>query len=152
MNKIDETDMEIIAELAENSKMSTKILARKLGVHPNTLLQRIKRLESKGVIKRYVAQIDYKKVGYDLHVLVLIKVIRGRVGDPEQLKDITGLKEVEMLYATAGMWDLIASVRVKNRQHLLDVLQKIGKNKMIIKTASYLTLYTYKSPQEFNPF
>lgn len=152
MNKLDNTDIEIMSELIEDAKISTKILARKLGIHPNTLLQRIKRLENKGIIKRYVAQVDYKKVGYDLHVIVLMKVVRGKVGDPNQLKDISDIKEVEMLYATAGLWDLVASVRVRNRTHLLEVLQVLGNNKIVIKTASYLTLFTYKSPQEFNPF
>ncbi|MFH1394322.1 MAG: Lrp/AsnC family transcriptional regulator [Candidatus Micrarchaeota archaeon] len=150
--KIDQTDIEILSELVDNAKTPTKELARKLGIHPNTLLQRIKRLEKEEVIKKYMAKIDYSKVGYDLHVILMMRVRKGRAGDLEQLKDLLKIKEIETLYATTGMWDLIGSVRVKNRQHLLDVIQRIGKNKIVTKTSSYLTLFAYKGAQDFNPF
>ncbi|HID72597.1 TPA: Lrp/AsnC family transcriptional regulator, partial [Candidatus Micrarchaeota archaeon] len=130
----------------------TKELARKLGIHPNTLLQRIKRLEKEGVIKKYMAKIDYGKVGYDLHIILMMRVRKGRAGDMDQLKDLLKVKELETLYATTGTWDLIGSCRVKNRKHLLKVIQRIGKNKIVMKTSSYLTLFSYKGAQDFNPF
>ena len=42
---IDETDKKILHYLNENAKMSSRELARILKVHPNTLLQRIKKME-----------------------------------------------------------------------------------------------------------
>lgn len=149
--KIDNTDIAIVSELIDNAKMPTKELARNLSIHPNTLLQRIKRLEKEGIIKKYSASVDYGKLGYDLHVILMMRVRKGRAGDMEQLKDLVNIKEIEVLYATTGTWDLMATCRVKNRKHLLDVIQKIGKNKIVIKTSSYLTLFSYKSMSDFNP-
>jgi Lrp/AsnC family leucine-responsive transcriptional regulator len=149
--KLDQTDIEILSSLIDNGKYPTKELAKNLGIHPNTLLQRIKRLEKNGVITRYTAQINYEKVGYDLHVIMMIKVRKGRAGDMEQLNDLINIREVESLYATTGAWDLIGTARVKNRKHLLDVIQLIGKNEIVVKTSSYLTLFPYKAPYEFNP-
>jgi Lrp/AsnC family leucine-responsive transcriptional regulator len=149
---LDEVDKAILSELASNARIPAKTLARQIRCHPNTMLQRLKKLETTGIIKKYTAQIDYGKVGYDLHVLFMAKVRKGRAGDLEQLKDLVAIKEIESLYATTGIWDLMGILRVKNREHLLEVLQKIGRNQIITKTASHLVLFTYKDPQDFNPF
>ncbi len=149
--KLDQTDVSIISNLIDNAKCSTKELANTLDIHPNTLLQRIKRLEREGVITRYTTQINYEKIGYDLHVIMMMKVRKGRAGDMEQLNDLINIKEIESLYATTGTWDLIGTARVKNRRHLLDVIQRVGKNEIVVKTSSYLTLFAYKAPHEFNP-
>jgi DNA-binding Lrp family transcriptional regulator len=116
------------------------------------MLQRLKKLEKNGVIKKYSAHVDYSKVDLDLHVIVMMKVRKGRAGDIEQLKDLIGIPELETLYATTGLWDLMGTVRVKNRQHLLDVVQRMGNSQIVTKTASHLVLFSYKDPQDFNPF
>lgn len=152
VKELDEVDKAILSELSINARIPAKKLARQINCHPNTTLQRLKRLEALGIIKKYTAQINYGKVGYDLHVLFMAKVRKGRAGDMEQLKDLLTIKEIESLYATTGVWDLMGTLRVKNREHLLEVIQKIGRNQIITKTASHLVLFTYKDPQDFNPF
>lgn len=149
--KVDEIDIKIISALLENGRLPARKLAEQIGVHPNTLLQRLKRLEGQGVIKKYAAYVDFAQLGYDLHVIVLMEVRRGHAGDAEQLNDLLKIKEIEALYATTGMWDLVAIVRVKNRMNLLEVIQKIGNNKIVTKTITQIVVFPYKSPYEFNP-
>lgn len=151
-SKLDDIDLAILGSLRENAKASIKDVAKKIGVHPNTLLQRLKKLENNGIITKYVAEVDYSKVGYDLHVIIMMKVRRGRAGDKEQMKELLRIKELEAVYATTGNWDLISVARVKNREHLLEVIQRIGKNPLITKTTSHLVLFAYKNPYQFNPF
>jgi DNA-binding Lrp family transcriptional regulator len=152
MSKIDETDMKILSELSQNARIPAKALAKKINCHPNTLIQRLKKLEQSKMIKKYTAQIDYDQAGFDLHAIIMMKVRKGRAGDFEQLTDLLTIKEIEALYATTGVWDLMGTARVKNRQHLLEVIQKIGNCDIITKTASHLVLFTYKDPHDFNPF
>jgi DNA-binding Lrp family transcriptional regulator len=148
----DEIDRKILAELTQNARIPAKTLAKKINCHPNTTLQRLRKLEKSGAIKKYTAQIDYQKVDYDLHVIIMMKARKGRAGDLAQLKDLLNIKEIEALYATTGLWDLMGTVRVRNREHLLEVIQRIGSTPLITKTASHLVLFTYKDPQDFNPF
>ena len=63
MYKFDKKDLEILRALRENCHVSVKKLAAKLKMHPNTALQRIKRLENERVIRGYRANIDFAKVG-----------------------------------------------------------------------------------------
>ena len=150
--KLDKIDISILSHFRSDAKAQLKDLAKDLRVHPNTLLQRVRKLEKIGVIKKYVAIMDYEKAGYDLHVIINMKVKRGRAGDMDQLKDLINIAELEAIYAVSGVWDVIALCRVKNRKHLLDVIQKIGDHPIVTKTASSMILFEYKGHGEFNPF
>ncbi len=151
LDKIDETDLMILKELRENCKQPVKELAKSLKIHPNTLLQRIKKLEKQKVIIKYTAEVDFRKLGYDLQAVIMGEVRKGRIGDQEQLHEIANMPQVQYLYAVTGAYDVIASVRVKNRDELVAVLGKIGQHPIIEKTMTHIVLFSYKHPYEFNP-
>jgi len=147
----DATDLEILREIRKDCKRPVRELAKKLKIHPNTLLQRIKKLEKEKTIIKYMAEIDYHKLGYDLHAMIMGKVRKGRAGDPEQLADLSAIPEVQSLYAVTGNYDIIALVRVKNRDQLVEVIRKIGENPIVMKTTTHIILFAYKHPYQFNP-
>ena len=149
--KYDNTDLMILNELRDDCKKPVKEIARKLRIHPNTVLMRVKKLENDKVILKYQAEIDYRKLGYELHVIIMVRVRKGRAGDPEQLADLSSIPEVQALYACTGAYDVIAVVRVKDRDELVKVLRKIGENEIVTKTTTHIILYGYKHPYEYNP-
>lgn len=147
----DSTDLAILRELRNDCKRPVRELAKKLKVHPNTLLQRIKKLEKEKIIVRYMAEVDFHKIGYDLHAIIMGKVRKGRAGDPDQLADLSSIPEVQSLYAATGAYDIVAIVKVRNRDQLVEVVRKIGENPIVVKTMTQIILYSYKNPHEFNP-
>jgi Lrp/AsnC family leucine-responsive transcriptional regulator len=149
--KLDDTDLMILRELRENCKQPVKELAKSLRIHPNTLLQRIKKLEKQKVIIKYTAEVDFRKLGYDLHAIIMGEVRKGRAGDQAQLAEITKMPQVQYLYAVTGAYDVILSVRVRNRDELVSVLGKIGEHPIVEKTMTHMVLFSYKHPYEFNP-
>ncbi len=151
MEKYDDLDLSILRELRENSKQSVRELANLLGAHPNTVIQRIKRLENNEVIKKYTVEIDYRKIGYDIHALVMIKTKKGKMSDSWELQTVTRIPQIQSLYALTGNYDALAIVRVKERDELVKILRKIQENKVIARTNTYIMLTGYKSPDEFNP-
>ncbi|MDO8554433.1 MAG: Lrp/AsnC family transcriptional regulator [Candidatus Micrarchaeota archaeon] len=151
MEKYDDLDLAILRELREDSKQSIRELVKKIGSHPNTLMQRIKRLEQNKVIIKYSIDVDYRQIGYDIHAVALIKVKKGKVGDTNQLSPITDLPEVQAVYASAGSYDVVCLIRAKTRDHLTEVLKKIQETEILIRSNTLLVLYTYKHPYEFNP-
>lgn len=151
-DELDITDISILSYLRDDSKTPIKKMAKELGVHPNTLIQRIRKMEKTGVIKKYNAAVNYSKTGLDLTIMIMMKVRRGRAGDLDQLKELIKIKEIESIHATTGTWDVIALCRVKNRKHLLDVIQRIGDHPIVVKTTSSIVLFTYKRPEDYNPF
>ena len=151
MKKYDKLDMMILKELRKDGKTPYRKLAEKLGAHPNTLMQRIKRLEKEGVIQNYAAQIDYSKIGFGIQAVVMIRIKKRGLDDPHLLKEIARLPQVTSLYATTGGYDCIATIHAKDKDDLLDVLQRIQSDEKVLRTTSQMILVTYKNPSEFNP-
>ena len=150
-NKVDTVDLMILRELRDDCKRPMRELAQKLRMHPNTLLQRIKRLEKSQIIRRYHADIDYKALGYDMHAVVMIKIKKSGLEDENLLEDVANLPEVQSLYAVTGGADCIAIVKSKNRDDLVRVLRVIQTEKSVLRTTSYLVLVNYKESYQFNP-
>ncbi|MBD3210225.1 AsnC family transcriptional regulator [Candidatus Micrarchaeota archaeon] len=149
--KIDTVDLMILKELRNDCKRPMRELAQKLRMHPNTLLQRIKRLEKSKIIRRYYADIDYKSLGYDMHAVVMIKIRKGGLDDETLLSEVTKLPEVVSLYAVSGGADVMAIVKAKNRDDLVRILKYIQSQKPVLRTTSYMVLVTYKESYRFNP-
>lgn len=150
-NKVDTVDLMILRELRDDCKRPMRELAQKLRMHPNTLLQRIKRLEKSKIIRRYHADIDFKALGYDMHAVVMIKIRKSGLEDETLLKHVVALPEVQSLYAVAGSADCVAVIKAKNRDDLVRVLQAIQVEPAVSRTTSYLVLVTYKESFQFNP-
>jgi len=150
VEKFDKKDMEILRELRENCHLSVKKLASKLRMHPNTALQRIKRLEKIGIIKGYRADIDFTRLGYGFHAIVMLRspepeTVKGSGTDEKILK----IPEVESLYRMTGENDWMIVVRALNRKNFMEILERIQETGK--KTMSYVILDTVKYPFEFNP-
>lgn len=150
-SKVDAVDLMILRELRNDCKRPMRELATKLRMHPNTLLQRIKRLEKSKVIRKYHADVDYKSLGYDMHAVVMIKIKKSGLEDETLLKDVSALPEVVALYAVTGVSDCIAIVKAKNRDDLVRILKAVQSQVSVLRTTSYLILVTYKEAFEFNP-
>ena len=73
-NELDRTDIRILAELQRDGRLSNQELADRVSLSPSPCLRRVRRLEEKGFIKKYVALIDAGKVGLGLLAYVNIRL------------------------------------------------------------------------------
>lgn len=149
--KIDDTDKLLLKKLRENCKAPMREIAKDLHIHPNTVLQRVKKLEKNDVIRGYQAKIDYRKLNYDVHAVVMIKIRKSGLEKENLLMAVRKMPEIEALYAVTGGADCIAMVHAKNRDHLVRVLKDIQNQKEVLRTISHIILVSYKRPEDFNP-
>ena len=63
---LDSVDKKILACLSENSRMNSSAIGAKVNMSVSAVIERIKRLESTGIIKSYTVIIDPAKIGRDL--------------------------------------------------------------------------------------
>ena len=61
-NTLDATDIKILRILQEDSNLTTKELAAKVSLSPTPVFERVKQLEKKGYIKKYMAVLDPTKI------------------------------------------------------------------------------------------
>jgi Lrp/AsnC family leucine-responsive transcriptional regulator len=117
-------DRKILSLLAEDSERSLQDLAIEVGLPTSTLHQKIKRLESKGLILGYQAKLDLRKVGLRMTSFVSLTPIDPAAPDtiPAQLESIP---EIEGCWSVAGEESYIVKVNVSEPADLEALLGKI---------------------------
>ncbi|MCF6138253.1 Lrp/AsnC family transcriptional regulator [Pseudalkalibacillus berkeleyi] len=76
--KLDAKDKQILNQLNQNSRLSMRELGRLIGMSSPAVAERIKQMESFGVIKGYQLQIDYEKAGYPVSCMIEATVKNGQ--------------------------------------------------------------------------
>jgi len=121
---VESTDRKILQLLASDGRMSFTDLGKATGLSTSAVHQRVKRLESRGLIKSYAAVVDYDLVGLPLTAFISIRPIDPSQPDdsPDRLRDIT---EIEACWSVAGDESYILKVRVATPVDLEDLLARI---------------------------
>jgi Lrp/AsnC family transcriptional regulator, leucine-responsive regulatory protein len=109
----DDIDLKILMELQRDGRLSLADLSEKVNLSPSPCLRRIRRLESTGIITRYVAVLDQAKVGLPVSVFVSIKLESQRVEALERFKRaIAKWPEVLECYLMTGPRDYLLRIVV----------------------------------------
>ena len=121
---MEDTDRQILTLLAADGRMSYTDLGKATGLSTSAVHQRVKRLESRGLIKGYGATVDHDQIGLPLTAFISIRPI-----DPSQPDDsperLSGIKEIESCWSVAGDESYILKVRVSTPTDLEDLLARI---------------------------
>ncbi|MBO7637101.1 MAG: Lrp/AsnC family transcriptional regulator [Paludibacteraceae bacterium] len=128
MANLDTTDQQILKELQQNSKLSTKELASLVNLTPTPVFERQKRLEKEGYIKKYVAVLDPEKLGYGIIVLCSVKLKQHtRENGNQFMSVINQMDQVTECYNISGEYDFMMKVYVRDMKDYQDfVMNKLG--------------------------
>lgn len=74
-NDIDNTDLKILRQLQDNSRLTTKELAAAIHLSTTPTFERMKRLEREGYIKKYMAVLDAEKLNCGFVAFCYIKMV-----------------------------------------------------------------------------
>ena len=123
-SEVETTDRKILELLAADGRMSFTDLGKATGLSTSAVHQRVKRLESRGMIRGYGATIDHEQLGLPLTAFISIRPI-----DPSQPDDspdrLQGIREIESCWSVAGEESYILKIRVPTPSHLEDLLARI---------------------------
>ena len=115
---MDAIDREILRLLQDDGRLSNATLAARVHLSPSPCLRRLKRLEDEGVIERYRAILDRRRVGLDLTVFVEIKVEGHTDETATQLQDtFRAMDEVVACHIVSGPADFLLEVVVPDLEH-----------------------------------
>lgn len=119
---IDETDIQILTILQSNARTSNAEIARQLGMAPSAILERIRKLEQRGVIQGYEARIAPEALGLGLLAFVAVRTDE-RAGDECAGERLSRIPEVQEVHHVAGEDCYLLKVRVKDAKSLGRLLQ-----------------------------
>lgn len=113
--ELDGTDKKLLLFLQEDCKQTTKELSGKLGLSVTAVYERIKKLENSGVISKYVALLDKRKIRKDFIVLCHIKLTQHKKEFVLQFeKEVMNLREVTECFHVSGDYDYILKIGVRD--------------------------------------
>jgi Lrp/AsnC family leucine-responsive transcriptional regulator len=113
--KLDDIDRRLLNLLQADCKKTTKAYANELNLSTTAVYERIKRLERDGVIHKYVALVDKRRIATDFIALCHVKLsqhIKEYVLQFE--KEVQQLEEVSECYHVSGDYDYILKIHVAN--------------------------------------
>ncbi len=145
---INEIDAKILNILQKNSRTTNAEIARQVKMAPSAVLERIRRLEQRKIIKKYTAQIDPKEV--DRGLLAFIQVTaKGQIVDQKTAKEISKIPEVLEVHIVAGEDSFLVKVRAANTDALTQLLRtKFSTIGSIRTTNTTIVLETIKETVE----
>ncbi|MDV6167250.1 Lrp/AsnC family transcriptional regulator [Flavobacterium sp. DG1-102-2] len=131
---MDTTDRKLLMLLQQDSTKTTKELSLKLNLSVTAIYERVKKLEREGIIKKYVAILDQKKVEKTFVVFCHLKLIQHTKEYLTRFEqEVTKLEEVLECYHVSGDYDYILKIYVKDMEAYrefmvtkLTTLQHIG--------------------------
>ena len=71
---MDRIDKKLVTLLQDNARLPLKNLAEKVFLSSPAVSARIERLEEEGIILKYEAKVDYKKLGYNITAFINVEV------------------------------------------------------------------------------
>lgn len=117
MLKLDAVDIKILETLQGDARITTKALADQLNLSTTPVFERVKRLERDGLIKKYVALVDNKKLGLRLIAFISISLTKHSRSYLEKfVKEVEQYPEVMECYHIAGNYDFLLKVVVRNME------------------------------------
>ena len=112
---MDKTDKKILNILQKNGRITNSKLASEVGISPPAMLERVKRLESSGMIRQYTALIDRESAGFGLLAIIILSVSLSQVTSLKDVENsLSQLEEVMECYQLTGDVDFLLKVAVRD--------------------------------------
>ncbi len=151
---IDGIDLHILNIIQNDGKISNAKLARQLQMAPSGVLERVRKLEKKGILEGYEVRLNPTKLGLTvtafIHVLTSDSVGSTKIG--EQLAEFPEIQEVHWI---AGDYNYLVKTKLRDASDLRALLKKCGQIEGISDTrttlvlaflSSFLTLTSFTLP------
>jgi Lrp/AsnC family leucine-responsive transcriptional regulator len=155
--KLDKKDLAILALIQENSKLTARQIAQKIGVPITTVFAKTKRMEELGIIKGYRAILSPEKLDANTAAFVLASVsYRTRtnespVSQRTVAEEITEFPEVQEVYVITGDWDLLIKLRAESVEAVGKfVVDKLRLVEGLEKTLTCMVFETIKETTAIN--
>ena len=145
--KLDRIDLNILAQLQKNGRITNINLANAVSLSPSPCLLRVKRLEEAGFIKSYNAHIDIAKLGETITVFTEVTLADHKREDFQKFEDsIRTIDEVIECHLISGGYDYLLKFLTRGVAHYQSVIEGILERE--IGVAKYFSYIVIKTPIE----
>lgn len=131
-------DLKIVSELRREGRASLRQIGKRLGISTTTVASRMREMEKNGTIKGFRPLLDYRKIGFDITAVTLIKAIGGKI--PSLMKDLMADPQLTHVYEITGEFDLMVIGKYKDTDSMNREIKRLLSNKAIKETNTSIVL------------
>jgi Lrp/AsnC family leucine-responsive transcriptional regulator len=141
---IDDTSLKILKILQEKARIPNIEVARRVGLAPSAVLERIRKLEKQGIIDGYEVRLNPQRFRRSLIAFITVKTDRSR--DSERVgKHLAAIPEVQEVHFVSGTDGYLVKMRVADSEELGRLIQtKIAAIKAVRSTRTAIVIATVK--------
>ena len=139
---LDEIDKKIVKVLQDDARTSLRKISELVKVSLGTVSNRVKRMERNGVIKGYSVILDPDQIGWELNVVIGLRIQKGRLIEIQER--IAKDSRVNGVYDVTGDFDSMVIARAKNRKDLDDLSKNVLSIDGVERSITHLVLNTVK--------
>jgi len=139
---LDETDRRILSVLQRDARTSMRKISEEVGVSLGTVSNRVRKLEGTGVIRGYTVLLDPEKIGWDLNVVIGLRIQKGRLIEIQE--KIAKDPRVYGVYDVTGDFDSMVVARARDRSDLDDLSKNVMSVDGVERSVTHLVLNTVK--------
>jgi Lrp/AsnC family leucine-responsive transcriptional regulator len=145
-NTLDQIDRKILDILQEHGRITNAQLAKEAGISPPPMLDRVRKLEKNGYIRKYVALVDPRKLNRGTMAFVEIALsLHRQDAIQEFVEEIQKIPEVLECYHLTGETDYLLKIAIKDMDAYEQfLLQKLTRFSGISKIKTSFILNTLK--------
>lgn len=144
--KIDNIDRKILRMLQENSKITNSYLSKQIGLSPAPTLERVRKLEKKGIISGYHAQLNLSKIGLGVSTFVLVSLKQHNKKNIniflDKINKVNNVIECHHITGTGDFILKVVSENIASYQKLM--LDKVSEIEATDSLQSMVILSTFK--------
>jgi Lrp/AsnC family leucine-responsive transcriptional regulator len=140
----DDIDSEILNILQDNARIAQSEVARAVGLAPSAVLERIRKLEARGVITGYTALLDPHALELPMLAFVAVKSEEAP-GEDTVARTLAQCPEVLEVHHVAGDDCYLLKVRARDAEHVGHLLRhRFGRIPGVRSTRTTIVLETVK--------
>jgi Lrp/AsnC family transcriptional regulator, leucine-responsive regulatory protein len=138
---ISQTDARVLSLLQTDGRRSYADLGADLGMAGPSAHERVKKLESRGVIRGYAADVDPMAVGLSVLAFTWVTQSPGTVAD-DLTPDFAAIPEIEECHYIAGEADYLLKIRARDMEHLGSIVRRVQTTEHVFSTETDVVFST----------
>lgn len=141
---MDSIDIQILSCLKENARINASMIGERISMSVSAVSERIKKLESSGVIRQYTIMLEPKQVGQEVAAYISVSLehptyCEGFVASVKQML------EISECHYTTGDFDYLLKVSASSTEHLTNILNEVKSIQGVSVARTMVVLSTEKN-------
>lgn len=147
---MDSIDLKILQCLKANAREKASAIGEEIKLSVSAVTERIKRMETSGIIRQYTLIIDQKKIGNDVAAIMEVAMDHPRYEDAF-LEMVNSISSIISCFRVTGDFDYILQIVTDSTEGLEEVYRTIRSFDGVANTKTYLILKKLKNEHTIIP-